>query len=80
MTLTKLEAGFIKDVASATFDWDGQPLFGEAIDDSPRNKGLLMSLKKKRFVTTFSDDGCVYIQPTRLMCEYCEDNLILLVC
>ena len=47
-------------------NWDGVPLFGGNVGDSPEAKGHLTDLKKKGYVTTEEDEGLSWVYFTDL--------------
>jgi len=45
-------------------NWNGEPLVGGNIKATKESRGNLTQLKKTGYITTFDDDGCVWMSFT----------------
>lgn len=51
--------------ADDAVNWSGTPLVGGNVQCSREARGNLTDLKRKGFITTFTDEGCVFISFTK---------------
>lgn len=60
MNITETSLKLFLSIAVEANDWNGQPLF----DGSKEDRGNLTQLKKADLLTTFTDEGCLWVDFT----------------
>ena len=59
--ITELSKALFVAYASDAGNWNGSPLVGGNVGGSKEDRGNLTQLKRAGLITTFADEGCLWI-------------------
>ena len=65
LTMTRESELLFEELAEDAPNWGGEPLINGNVEVGPARKGNLTHLKKMGLITTFTDEGCSYVQFTK---------------
>ena len=66
----ELFVAYAKDAGN----WSGTPLVGGNVADTKEDRGNLTQLKKAGLITTFKDEGLIWLDFTKEGKEYAKQN------
>ena len=74
MTITEQSKKLFLAYASDAGNWNGSPLVGGNVGGSKEDRGNLTQLKRAKLITTFSDEGCLWIVFTAAGKAFAAEN------
>ena len=74
INITEQSKALFLEYASDAGNWNGSPLVGGNVGGSKEDRGNLTQLKRAKLITTFSDEGCLWIVFTQTGKAFAAEN------